>query len=118
MFAPTRSRRSFARWLVSIGAIVAIVAQVSVVLAPLGEAREGSSAAAHVEASGTSTHYAHNDATCVVCQVRSFQGLVARVPDAFADERRQADARVVAAEAFVPPQPFSPSTPRAPPSTV
>ena len=61
---------------------MAIAAQLSVALAPLGEAREGRSMAAHVEVGGTATHYAHNDATCATCQARSLQGMAARAPAA------------------------------------
>ena len=49
MLVPSRLKHPLARWLFSIGALVAIAAQLSVALAPLGEAREGRSMAAHVE---------------------------------------------------------------------
>src|SRR5204862_5898741 len=110
LFAP-----QLARWLSSIGAVIAIVAQLSLALAPFGEARERSSTAAHVELGGTSTHYAHNDATCAVCQARSLQALSARTPDALLTGPIGAITIVAVADRFIAAELHSLSNPRAPP---
>src|SRR5262245_701871 len=70
MSAPARLPRSFTRLVVTIGAYLAIVAQLSVACASVAEARDGQGMGAHVEQSGTSLHYAHSD-VCALCQVRS-----------------------------------------------
>ena len=116
MLAPSRLAHPFARWLVSIGAIVAIVAQLSVALAPLGEARLGGGTASHLESGGTSAHYAHNDATCAVCQARLLQGLATRTPDVLLTGTVRATTTLAADERFITLELFSPSNPRAPPS--
>ena len=41
------------------------------VMATVVEGHQGLGAAAHVEQSGTRTHYTHDDATCAACQARS-----------------------------------------------
>ena len=117
MFALSRFTHPVSRWLSSIGAVVAIVAQLSVALAPLGEAREGASTAAHVELGGTATHYAHNDATCAVCQARLLQGLAPRAAATPPAETLRAVTVILAAERFSSPQLRSPNGPRAPPRT-
>ena len=94
---------------------MALAAQLSVALAPLGEARYGASTAAHVEAGGTATHYAHNDATCAVCQARLLQGLAQRVAEPPFIAEVQTPPIVAAAERFVAPDALFPSQPRAPP---
>src|SRR5690242_21940393 len=60
-------------------ALLALVAQLAVGVAALGEARAGLGFASHIDPGGTSTHYAHDEAVCAACQVRSLHG-VARVP--------------------------------------
>jgi hypothetical protein len=113
---PGRPRNhSLTRWLLTLGAILAFAAQLSVALAPFGEARYGSNAAAHVEAGGTATHYAHNDATCAVCQARLHQGFAHRASDPPLTVAVQPPAVVVAVQHFVAPEALSPSKPRAPP---
>ncbi|HMC55597.1 MAG TPA: hypothetical protein VKH19_10525 [Gemmatimonadaceae bacterium] len=73
-----RLPRATFRWLFAAGVIAAFVSQLAVVLSPLAEAREGQSFASHVEQGGTSSHYAHNDATCITCQARTLTGPTAR----------------------------------------
>src|SRR5690348_13004940 len=60
-------------------AFLALVAQLAVGVAALGEARAGLGYASHIDPSGTSTHYAHDEAVCAACQARSLHGDV-RVP--------------------------------------
>ena len=71
---------SLGRWIASIGAVVAMAAQLTVAFSQLTEGREGRSAASHVETSGTARHFGHNEATCATCQARSLQGLAERAP--------------------------------------
>jgi len=115
MFASSRLGYPLSRWLTSIGAIVAIVAQLSVAFAPLVEAREGASTAAHVEFGGTSTHYAHNDATCAVCQGRLLQGLAPRPAAQTPTGTLSAMPLTEASDRFRSPELLSRHNPRAPP---
>lgn len=78
MLSTKRAMRSMTRWLFIAGAALAIVSQVAVTFAAFADGRDQRSAASHVERDGTSTHYAHNDATCVICQARSLTGLTER----------------------------------------
>ncbi|HKN69319.1 MAG TPA: hypothetical protein VJW73_23730 [Gemmatimonadaceae bacterium] len=55
-------------------AFLALVAQLAVGVAALGEARAGLGYASHIDPSGTSTHYAHDEAVCAACQARSLHG--------------------------------------------
>ena len=48
----------------------AAAAQFVLALAPFAEGQYGTSARAHVEASGTGEHHAHNDADCTACTAR------------------------------------------------
>ena len=72
---PTHFRPIFLR----AAALLALVAQLSVGIAALSEARAGLGYASHIDPSGTSTHYAHNEAVCAACQARSLHGVV-RLP--------------------------------------
>ena len=76
---------------------MAFVAQVIVALGPVAEGREGASTAAHVESAGTSTHFAHNDATCAACQARSVHSIAPQMPAV-------AIARVLVAKGFDAPR--------------
>jgi hypothetical protein len=60
-------------------ALLALVAQLALGVAAFGEGREGLGFASHVDPSGTSTHYAHDEAVCAACQARSLHGVV-RLP--------------------------------------
>ena len=72
-YAGTRKRS----WLMLLVAMLATIAQLTVALAPLAEGRE-SRMASHVEAGGSSSHYAHDDAKCISCQARSMHGALPR----------------------------------------
>lgn len=116
MLGLRRRTGSFSRWLASFGAAVAIVAQLAVALAPLGETRNGASTAAHVEAGGTATHYAHNDATCAVCQARLLRDFTPRIPDGPISTVAHTRPCVAASECVVVADAVSPGAPRAPPA--
>lgn len=95
---------------------MAVAAQLSIALAPLAEAREGRSTAAHVEVGGTATHYAHNDATCATCQARSLQGMAARPPAPLLIRVVLATAFVAAPYRLAAADLLTHNSPRAPPS--
>jgi hypothetical protein len=59
--------------------MLAFLAQLTLIVAALGEGRAGVGFAAHVDPGGTSTHYVHNEAVCAACQARSLHGIV-RLP--------------------------------------
>ena len=102
-------------WLPSVGAALALVAQLGLALTPIGEARVERSSAPHVELAGTSSHYAHNDATCATCQARSLTGLTTRA-DGGMLSRRTPILPLVATENRVASQVAFPlGNPRAPP---
>lgn len=114
MVGSPRRSFEFRRWLVSLGACLAIVAQLGVVLSPLGEARN-TSAASHVEPGGQQSHYAHNDADCAVCQARLHQGVAPRVPELPSADVVHTPAIVRAVERLLAPDVYIPGSPRAPP---
>ena len=60
-------------------AILALVAQLALLVAGIGEGRGGVGYASHIDPAGTSAHYAHNEAVCAACQARSLHGAV-RLP--------------------------------------
>jgi len=72
-------RGSAALW--RFAAALALLAQCWIALAAFGDAR-GLGAAAHVEASGTSLHYAHDEADCAACRTLALSALplVAHAP--------------------------------------
>lgn len=75
----TSSHRSPQRsWLFTALALIALMAQLGVALAPLAEGRPGRSMSSHIEAPGAHGHYTHDEATCAACQARSIQGTTAR----------------------------------------
>jgi len=55
------------RWLRRAGRVLAVVAQLVVLLAPVGESREGRALAAHVEQQGTPHHPGHHAERCPAC---------------------------------------------------
>src|SRR4026209_2131039 len=82
MTVSPRLAHRIGRWLSTTGAIVALAAQLCVAFSAFTEGvqrgRSVVSAGAHVESGGTSAHYAHNEATCAVCQARSVQATLPR----------------------------------------
>ena len=99
-------------------AMVVLVAQVGVAGAGVLDAREGSSAASHLENSGTNLHFAHNEADCFMCRA---QHLGDSAPlDIGAEQILPANAQASVAErarAAVSAQTF-PQQSRAPPRIV
>lgn len=73
------------QWLSTTAAIVCLVAQVALVLGPIGEARWGGNFRAHVEAAGAASHYAHNEASCAVCQARTTPATVGNATEPLTD---------------------------------
>ena len=51
-------------------AFVALVAQIGIACAGILDAREGASAASHLETRGTNLHFAHNEADCFMCRAQ------------------------------------------------
>jgi hypothetical protein len=58
-----------------VAATVALVAQLVLLVAGLGEGRTGVGYASHIDPAGTSAHYTHNEAACTSCQARSLHGV-------------------------------------------
>ena len=114
MVGSTRFTLTCSRWLVSLGACLALVAQLGVALSPLGEARNKSTAS-HVESGGQQSHYAHNDADCAVCQARLHQGFTPRAPELPPVDAVFTPAVVHTVDRLLAPDLFSPASPRAPP---
>ncbi|HEY2853834.1 MAG TPA: hypothetical protein VGJ18_13360 [Gemmatimonadaceae bacterium] len=57
-------------------AILALVAQLALLVACIGEGRSGVGYASHIDPAGTAKHYVHNEAVCAACQARSLHGVV------------------------------------------
>ena len=100
----------------TVAAVIAIAAQLSAALSPLGEARQDKSSAPHVELGGTAVHHAHSEATCAVCQARSVHAAVARASAPAPVLALGTTPLAQAAEEILTPELRSLSNPRAPPS--
>jgi hypothetical protein len=77
------SLRKRTRWFWLALAMFALAQFDIVAVVPFADANEGRSAPAHVEAYGTTAHYAHDESTCAVCVARQLIGrteLAVRVP--------------------------------------
>jgi len=111
-----RTRETILRWLYAIGVVAAFVSQLTVAFSPLVEAREGQGYAAHVERGGTSSHYAHNDATCITCQARTLTGPTAQHEPLPAAVRISIAPVSSALAAAIAADVANPKNPRAPPS--
>ena len=70
-------KRSPRHWLLTLFAMIAMLGQATVALSPLAEGRPGRMAT-HVEASGSATHFVHDETKCVSCQARSMYSAPAR----------------------------------------
>lgn len=79
---PARPRLDRRRlgWLWHLGVVLAAVSQLSGLLLPLLEGREGRGMGTHIEAVGDKVHYVHDESTCGACHVRSMHGRVAPPP--------------------------------------
>ncbi len=114
-----------ARWpyrptstLMRLFAALALVAQIAVVLAPVAEGFGGVGMAAHVESGGNASHHAHDDSTCIACQVRAFHGATARLGSAAPLAARRSTPPVLTAEAVTAADLVAHRLPRAPPCAI
>lgn len=109
--SPARKRRP----LFTILAFVALIAQVAVALAPLGEHLSGSMRP-HVEAPGAKGHFTHDEATCPACQARSIAGSTLYTPVAVVPTIRVQTADVAVVARVVAERHLHTTQSRAPPS--
>jgi hypothetical protein len=100
-----------------LAALLAVVAQIALGVAPLTEAGRGRDAGAHVEAAGTGYHHAHNEADCAACVAQHLQGRVER-PDTLVAPARQRWAVTAAPLGRAAARHLSTAPSRAPPLTV
>ena len=77
-----KSARTTHEWPRLLVLIAMLVAQVAVAMSPLGEARQGIGADSHVEGRGAGRHYAHAEANCAFCAVRTIHAPAAPAIDA------------------------------------
>jgi hypothetical protein len=83
MAAPAYSKTRRPRWFWIALAMFALAQFDLVAIVPFAEANEGRSAPAHVEAYGTTLHYAHDESNCALCVARQLIGrteLAVRLP--------------------------------------
>jgi hypothetical protein len=99
-------------------AFLALIAQVTVALSPLAEARRGPGMASHVESGGVKLHYAHDEATCASCQARSIHGTPRAITVALPPSSEVATAVATASVRVVAADRFSQDNPRAPPGLI
>jgi hypothetical protein len=112
-----RTSRTGRKWVLSVLAVLSMAAQLVLAIAPLTEGTD-QRMASHVEAAGTQTHYAHNEATCASCQARSIHGSVPRPSPVPLEAGGQAFIVVVSVDRSISVDAHSPSSPRAPPSLI
>ncbi|HEV7703969.1 MAG TPA: hypothetical protein VGO46_06730 [Gemmatimonadaceae bacterium] len=74
MAAPVRLKTRRPRWFWLALAMFALAQFDIVAIVPFADANEGRSAPAHVEAYGTTSHYAHDESNCAVCVARQLIG--------------------------------------------
>jgi hypothetical protein len=74
MAAPARSKTRRPRWFWLALAMFALAQFDIVAVVPFADANEGRSVPSHVEAYGTTTHYAHDESNCAVCVARQLIG--------------------------------------------
>jgi hypothetical protein len=74
MTSDRSSLRKRSRWFWLALAMFALAQFDIVAVVPFAEVNEGRSAPAHVEAYGTTTHYAHDESNCAVCVARQLIG--------------------------------------------
>ncbi len=115
MFASMRLHRRPNSWAWRVATAIALLAQCWVAAASLADAR-GLGASAHVEASGTSKHFGHDEATCAACILLALHAPPAAPPGSDLAVTVARSSVVVAPATFTPvaEPPSNPS--RAPPS--
>jgi hypothetical protein len=111
---PGPARRN---WLFSIVALLSMATQLMLAATPLLEGRDDRMAS-HIEAGGTQTHVAHNDATCASCQARSIHSTAPRTATSFLDDTARAHTTIASVDHSISIGAYSPSSPRAPPAVI
>jgi hypothetical protein len=111
---PVRKRSRF----FAIFATLALLAQTGVALAPLTEPGPSRIAAVHVEHSGSTGHYLHNEATCAACQARSIQSTLPHASPVSLTRDHVATAVVPSVERPAGTAPRIHAPPRAPPAVI
>ena len=106
------------RWWFTALAMLAMVAQMGVALAPLAEGRSGPSMSSHVEAPGWHGHYTHDEATCAACQARSIQGTTSRPAVPALDDARAPLQLSRSVDRIVSIDVHPHANPRAPPAVI
>jgi hypothetical protein len=111
---PGSARRT---WLFSIVALVSMAARLMLAAAPLLEGHDDHMAS-HIEAGGTQTHLAHDDATCASCQASSIHSTAPRATASFFDYTARAHIVIAPVDRSISIDAYSPSSPRAPPAVI
>lgn len=99
-------------------AVLAAVAQLALVLAPLAEGRAGVGMGSHVEANGQASHHVHEEATCVACQARSLHGVARGRPVAPAPTAARGTAPLLREQLVASAELVDHALPRAPPCVI
>jgi hypothetical protein len=107
--------RSHSRWFWLALALFAIAEVNIVAVVPFADVNVGRSAPSHVEAYGTTSHYAHDEAACQLCVARQLVGQLAQFvplpPPAAAHDEVRSSVTLPA----ITLDRFSAASPRAPP---
>jgi hypothetical protein len=117
MRTPTRPGSARRNWLFSIVALISMAARLMLAASPLLEGHDDRMAS-HIEAGGTQTHVAHNDATCAACQASSIHSTAPRTPASFLDDTARAHTIIAPVDRSISIGAYSPSSPRAPPAVI
>lgn len=80
MLIARRNSSPLYRWIMTTAAVLIAMAQVAVTLLPLTELPHGAGERSRVEVPTSSGQYAHDEATCTVCQVLHSCGLLQPLP--------------------------------------
>lgn len=118
MHAPPRRTPRLLVRLYLIAAALATVAQLVLVVAPVFEGWAGVGMRAHVEAHTNPLHHAHDQATCVACQVRSLYGVAGAHPAAPAVHQLAIGAPVLREQRIASAGLVAHALPRAPPCVI
>ena len=110
-----RALRSTTSRVLRLSALLATVAQAVIAAAPLADRVTERSAAAHVEAGGTSVHHAHNEAACPACAAQQLVGGAERRERLIAERAARGAAALPCAVLAVTALPAPANPPRAPP---
>lgn len=117
MSRPRAFPRLIRHRLFSLIALVAMFAQGVVAVSPLAEGRVRRMSS-HVESHGSSSHYTHDEANCIACQVRSHQAASPAVPAIALAKTHAEVGRPSASPVVASPDPYPQDNPRAPPTVI